>query len=101
LVERSSSSRISRHTGFDLGGAVAGPEGQGRPIDRNALTRQDLGLAVKRAVVGIFRDDDMGYQLLGRQAALDQPRRRLHHRPLASDRRISAGASRSLGIVPG
>jgi hypothetical protein len=36
-------------------------------------------------VVGIFRDHDMGNQLLGRQAALDQPRwrRRLHHRPLA------------------
>ena len=29
--------------------------------------RQDLGLAVQRAVVGIFRDDDMGNQLLGRK----------------------------------
>jgi len=49
-------------------------------FDRNALPRQDLGLAVERAVVGIFGDDDMGNQLLGRQATLDQPRwrRRLH-----------------------
>ena len=37
-------------------------------------------------MVGIFRDRDMGNQPLGRQAALDQPRRRrcLHHRPLAA-----------------
>jgi hypothetical protein len=36
-------------------------------------SRQDLGLAVKRAVVGVFRHHDMGYQLPGRQAAFDQP----------------------------
>jgi hypothetical protein len=71
---------------FDLDCGVAGPEGQRRPIDHNALPCQDLGLAVKRAVVGVFRDDDMGNQLLCRQAALDQPRRRrrLHDCPLAA-----------------
>ena len=31
---------------FEFGGGVAGPERQGRPINRNALPRQDLGLAV-------------------------------------------------------
>ncbi len=77
LVERSSSSRSSRHPGSDLCRGVANRESQGRPIDRDALPRQDLGLAVKRAVVGIFRDDDMGNQPLAQQCALDQPRRRL------------------------
>src|SRR5487761_1856827 len=38
--------------GPDLGGGIAGPEGQGRPLDRDALPRQDLGLAIERAVVG-------------------------------------------------
>jgi hypothetical protein len=83
--------------GFDLGRGPrvralrgprtgsADPEGQCRPIDRDALPRQDLGLAIKRTVVGIFRHHDMGDQPLGRQAAFDQPRRcwRLDHRFLA------------------
>jgi hypothetical protein len=49
------------------------------------LPRQDLGLAVKRAVVGVLRHHDMGDQPLGWQAAFDQPcrRRRLDHAVLA------------------
>src|SRR5215470_6037987 len=36
--------------GFDFRRGIADPESQGRPIDRDPLSRQDLGLAVKRAM---------------------------------------------------
>jgi hypothetical protein len=43
--------------GFDFGRGMADPESQGRPIDRDPLPRQDLGLAIRRAVVGVLRHD--------------------------------------------
>lgn len=61
---------------LDLGGAVAGPERQGGAIDGNTLPRQDLRLAVQRTMVGVFGDDDVGDQPLGRQPTFDQPGRR-------------------------
>ena len=51
-----------------------------------ALAGVDLGLPVERQVIGVFGDQHLGDRRLGRQAALDQPRRRgrLHHDVLAS-----------------
>jgi len=59
-------------------------------------------LAVKWAVVGIFPDDNMGNQPLGRQAAFDQPRRPLHDCPLAGAADVFWPARHDpLGIAPG
>jgi retron-type reverse transcriptase len=40
------------------------------------LLGRDLGLTILRKVIGIFGDEDLRYRRLGRQSALDQPRRR-------------------------
>ena len=60
---------------------TAHPIGQGGTVERDALARIDLRLAIERRVVGIFGDQYMRDQCLGGNAALDQPlrRRRLHH----------------------
>ena len=65
---------------------LADPAGQGRAVQIQAGTRVDRRLAIQGAVVGVFRDEDMGERAFGRQAALDQPgrRRRLDDAPLAS-----------------
>ena len=47
-----------------------------RAIDVHAVARQDLRLPIKRKVIGVLGHHDVGDQRLGRQAALDQPRRR-------------------------
>jgi hypothetical protein len=67
---------------FQFGSGIADPEGQRRPVGHDALARQDLGLAIERTMIGVFRDQHMGDHPLGRQTALDQPggRCRLHHR---------------------
>ncbi len=67
-------------------GGAADPVGQGRAIELDALPGVDLGLPIQRKVIGVFGDQHLGHRRLGRQAALDQPRRRrrLHHHVLAS-----------------
>jgi len=90
---------------LDLGGGVTHPAGQHRTVDRDALARQDLRLAIKRGVVGVFRHQHVGDQLLGRQAALDQPRRRHGSSPWAEGPRrldhpllaLAAGVFRPAG----
>ena len=71
--------------GAELGGGAADPVRQRRAIELDALPGVDLALAIERQVVGVFADQDMGDQRLGRQPALDQPRRRrrLDHGALA------------------
>ena len=67
-------------------GGAADPVGQRRAIEIDALPGVDLGLAIERQVIGVFGDQHLGDRRLGRQAALDQPRRRgrLHDNVLAS-----------------
>ena len=62
-------------------GGAADPIGQGGAIERDALAGVDLRLAIEWRVVGVFGDQHMRDQCLGRYAVLDQPlrRRRLHH----------------------
>jgi len=64
---------------------MADPVCQRRTIQIDALAGVDLGLPVQRQVVGIFRHQDLSHRGLGRQSALDQPRRswRLHDAVLA------------------
>ncbi len=66
-------------------GGAPDPVGQGRAIQVDALAGVDLGLPVERKVVGVLGDEHLGDGRLGRQAALDQPRRRgrLDHDVLA------------------
>ena len=62
-------------------GGVAHPIGERRAVEGEPLAGVDLGLAIKRQMIGILGDQDLGDARLGRQPALDQPRgrRRLHH----------------------
>jgi len=62
-------------------GGAADPIGQGGAIERDARPSVDLRLAIEWRVIGIFADQHMRDQCLGRNAVLDQPlrRRRLHH----------------------
>ena len=66
-------------------GGAADPIGQCRAVEVDALPGIDLGLAVQRQVIGVFGDQHLRDRRLGRQSALDQPRRRwrLHHHVLA------------------
>ena len=66
-------------------GGAADPVGQRRAIEIDALAGVDLGLPIQRQVIGIFGHQHLGDGRLGRQAALDQPRRRrrLHDTILA------------------
>ena len=57
-------------------GRAPNPVGQRRAVELDALPGIDLGLAAERQVIRVLSDDDMGDQPFGRQAALDQPRRR-------------------------
>ena len=56
-------------------GGSSAPIREGRAVESDALTRIDLGLAIKGRVIGVLCHDHMGNQGLGRQTALDQPRR--------------------------
>ena len=66
-------------------GGAADPVGQRRAIEVDALAGVDLRLAVERQVIGVLGDQHLRDRRLGRQSALDQPRRRgrLHHHVLA------------------
>lgn len=75
-------------------GGVADPVGQRGSIQLDTLPGVDLGLAVQRQVVGIFRHQDLGDGGFRRHAAFDQSRGRegLHDTHLRSaGRRISGG----------
>ena len=66
-------------------GGAADPVGQGRAIELDALARIDLRLPIERQMIGVLGDQHLRDRRLGRQAALDQPRRRgrLHDNVLA------------------
>ena len=66
---------------LEFGRRIAHPEGQHRTLDVDPLRQQHLGLPMERQVPGVFGDQHVGDQRLGRQPALDQPlgRRRLDH----------------------
>src|ERR1700730_16237131 len=53
------------------------PARQGRAIEMDAVTSQDLHLPVQRGEPGELRDHHMGHQRSRRHAVLDQPRQRL------------------------
>lgn len=61
--------------GAEFEGGATDPVSQGGPVEINALAAVDLGLPVKRQVIGIFADQHMGDCGLGGHAARDQPRR--------------------------
>ena len=65
---------------------TADPIGQCRAIEIDALPGVDLSLPIQRKMIGVFGDENLRHRRLGRQSALDQPRRRgrLHHHVLAS-----------------
>ena len=67
-------------------GRAADPIGERRAVQVDALPGVYLGLAVKREMVGVLRHQHLGDRRLGRQAALDQPRRcgSLHHHILTA-----------------
>jgi hypothetical protein len=46
-------------------GGAANPIGQGRAVQRDALAGIDLGLPVKRQVIGVFGDQHLGHGRLG------------------------------------
>jgi hypothetical protein len=50
-------------------------------IELDALPGVDLRLSVKRQVIGVLGDQHLGDQRLGRDAALDDPRRRRGLKP--------------------
>ena len=62
--------------GLQLGGRRADPLRQRRALDLHAGAREDLRLPIERQMIGVLRHDDVGDEPLGRQPALDQPRRR-------------------------
>ena len=66
-------------------GRLADPVSQGRAVQVHTLPAIDLSLPVKRQVVGVFGDEDMGDGCLGGDAALDEPGGHwgLHHDLLA------------------
>ncbi len=82
-------------------GGAADPVGQRGAVERDALAGIDLRLAIERRVVGIFGDQHMRDQRLGRDAVLDQPLRR---RCLADFARAGAagvfGAARDDHLQP-
>lgn len=47
-------------------GGAADPVSQGRAIERNALPRVDLSLAVQRKMIGVFGYEDLRHGRLGR-----------------------------------
>lgn len=55
---------------------LAHPVAERRAVELDAAAGEDLALAVERQAIGVFRDQDMRQQRLGRQAAGDDPRRR-------------------------
>ena len=76
-------------------GRAADPIGQRRTVEFDALAGVDLSLPIQRKMIGIFGDEHLRHRGLGRQSALDQPRRRwrLHHHVLASPAAIFGSAN--------
>ena len=76
-------------------GRAADPIGQRRTVEFDALAGIDLSLPIQRKMIGIFGDKHLRYRGLGRQSALDQPRRRrrLHHHVLTSSAAIFGSAN--------
>ena len=70
LLERLSNSAIRSTISTDEK-RRAHPVGQGSAFDRNAVAGEDLGLAVKRQVLGILGHDHVSDQPLGRQPGLN------------------------------
>ena len=68
------------------------PVGERRAVEADALALVNLRLAIERQMIGVFGDQHVGDGRLGRQAALDQPRRR---RRLDDD--VLAGAAGVFG----
>ncbi len=62
--------------GFQQGGGFADPDDQGGAVEIEALAVEDLALAVKRQVIGILADQDMGQKARPGAAALDGARRK-------------------------
>ena len=56
--------------------SASDPIGESRAVKAEALALVNLRLAIERQMVGVFGDEHVGDGRLGRQAALDQPRRR-------------------------
>ena len=73
-------------------GGASDPVGESRAVEAEALALVNLRLAIERQMIGVFGDEHVGDGRLGRQAALDQPRRR---RRLDDD--VLAGAAGVFG----
>ena len=61
--------------GAQMERSASDPVGEGRAVEANALARVDLRLAIERQMIGVLGDEHVRDRRLGRQAALDQPRR--------------------------
>lgn len=59
--------------GTQLERCPADPIGKSRAVEIDALAAHDLGLSIKRKVIGIFGDQHMGDGCFRRQACLDKP----------------------------
>ena len=64
--------RVMHGAKFEVG--APDPIDQGGPVEIDALAAVGLRLAIERQVFGILADQHMRDQILGRQAAPDQPR---------------------------
>ncbi len=58
--------------GVEFEGGVPDPIRKGGRIEIDTLTAVNLGLTVKRKMVGILADQNMRHSRLGRHAARDQ-----------------------------
>jgi hypothetical protein len=59
---------------FQQGGGLADPVGQRRAIQIKTVALEDLALAVKRKMIGVFVDQNMGKKARTRTPALDGAR---------------------------
>jgi len=62
--------------GAEMERRLADPACQRGAIQIDAGPGENLGLAIQRAVIGVFRDQHMGDRAFGRQGTFDQMRRR-------------------------
>lgn len=60
--------------GFQQGGALADPVGQGRAIEVEPLAREDLALAIQGKMAGVFAHQHMSQQARPGTAAFDRAR---------------------------
>jgi hypothetical protein len=73
---------------------TADPVTQRGPIQRDALSGEDLRLPVQREMVGVFADQHVRQHRLGRHAAVDRPFRRR-----CLDHRLPAGPAAIFGAA--